>query len=58
MIPKGIILFSIARERRLQLADNVAFRNTLFRGMLEMVNPFKYGGLVTGKDFVDRERDE
>jgi hypothetical protein len=23
--------------------------------MLEMVNPFKYGGLVTGKDFADRE---
>ena len=58
MIPKGMILFSIARKRRPQLADNVAFRNALFRGMLEMVNPFKYGGLVTDKDFADRERDE
>jgi len=28
---------------------------TLFMGMLEMVNPFKYDGLVTGKDFAGRE---
>lgn len=39
----------------LQAAGTIAVLGSPIGGMFEMENPFRYGGLVTGRDFVDRE---